>query len=120
MLGSAVCPHPYTIIVKEFQKVIGEEARKQILDKEGRLSDYAIVCVGGGSNAIDLFRAFLNDKEVKLVGVEAAGYGIDTDMHAATITKGEVDVIHGMRTLVLKDSKGEIKDGATIGKILVK
>lgn len=109
VLGSAVGPHPYPIIVKEFQKVIGEEARKQILDKEGRLPHYAIACVGGGSNAIGLFTAFLNDKEVKLVGVEAAGYGIDTDMHAATITKGEVDIIHGMRTLVLKDSKGEIK-----------
>lgn len=109
VLGSAVGPHPYPTMVKRFQRVIGDEARRQILEKENRLPDYAIACVGGGSNAIGLFTAFMDDKDVKLVGVEAAGYGIDTDMHAATITKGEVDILHGMRTLVIKDDCGEVK-----------
>lgn len=109
VLGSAVGPHPYPTMVKRFQRVIGDEARRQILEKENRLPDYAIACVGGGSNAIGLFTAFMDDKDVKLVGVEAAGYGIDTDMHAATITKGEVDILHGMRTLVIKDDDGEVK-----------
>lgn len=108
VLGSAVGPHPYPTIVKEFQRVIGDETKKQILGKEGRLPDYLVACVGGGSNAIGLFTAFLEDKEVKLIGVEAAGYGIDTDMHAATITKGKIDIIHGMKTFVLENENNEV------------
>lgn len=114
VLGSAVGPHPYPKIVKEFQKIIGEEARKQILEKENKLPNYVVACVGGGSNAIGIFTAFLEDKDVNLVGVEAAGYGIETEMHAATITKGREAIIHGMNTLVLKDDSGDIKEAYSI------
>lgn len=108
LLGSVVGPHPYPSIVKYFQKIIGEEARKQILEKEGRLPDYLFACVGGGSNAIGLFTEFLNDKDVKIIGVEAAGKGLDTEFHAATMTLGKEGVIHGMNTIVLQDDKGDI------------
>ncbi len=114
VLGSAVGPHPYPKIVKEFQKIIGEEARKQILEKENKLPNYVVACVGGGSNAIGIFTAFLEDKDVNLVGVEAAGYGVETEMHAATITKGKEAIIHGMNTLVLKDDSGDIKEAYSI------
>ena len=114
VLGSAVGPYPYPAMVKRFQRVIGDEARKQILEKEGRLPDYVVACVGGGSNAIGIFTSFVDDKEVTLVGVEAAGYGIDTDMTAATMAKGEVDIIHGMRTLVLKDKEGNVMPAYSI------
>ncbi len=114
VLGSAVGPHPYPKIVKEFQKIIGEEARKQILEKENKLPNYVVACVGGGSNAIGIFTAFLEDKDVNLVGVEAAGYGIETEMHAATITKGREAIIHGMNTLVLKDDSGDVKEAYSI------
>jgi len=96
VLGSA--PHPYPTIVHEFQKVISEESRRQILEKEGRLPDYVIACVGGGSNAIGAFSQYVGDEEVKLVGVEAAGHGLDTDKHAATMTKGSVGT--SLKTLV--------------------
>lgn len=108
LLGSAVGPHPYPTMVKYFQKVIGEEARKQILEVEGILPDTIIACVGGGSNAIGLFTEFLNDKEVKIVGVEAAGKGLDTQEHAATMTLGKEAVIHGMNTKVVLDDNGNI------------
>lgn len=114
VLGSAVGPHPYPKIVKEFQKIIGEEARKQILEKENKLPNYVVACVGGGSNAIGIFTAFLEDKDVNLVGVEAAGYGVETEMHAATITKGREAVIHGMNTLVLKNDSGDVKEAYSI------
>ncbi len=114
VLGSAVGPHPYPKIVKEFQKIIGEEARKQILEKENKLPNYVVACVGGGSNAIGIFTAFLEDKDVNLVGVEAAGYGIETEMHAATITKGREAIIHGMNTLVLNDDSGDVKEAYSI------
>ncbi len=114
VLGSAVGPHPYPKIVKEFQKIIGEEARKQILEKENKLPNYVVACVGGGSNAIGIFTAFLEDKGVNLVGVEAAGYGVETEMHAATITKGREAIIHGMNTLVLKDDSGDVKEAYSI------
>lgn len=107
VLGSAVGPHPYPTIVREFQKVIGEEAKEQVLEVEGRLPDAVIACVGGGSNAIGAFHAFIPYEEVTLIGVEAAGKGIDTNMHAATITKGTTSIIHGMKTLCLVDDKGE-------------
>ena len=108
LLGSAVGPHPYPTIVKYFQKIIGEEAKIQVIEKEGRLPDYLVACVGGGSNAIGLFTEFLKNDSVKMVGVEAAGKGLNTDMHAATMTKGQVGVIHGMNTKVILDDKGEI------------
>lgn len=108
VMGSVVGPHPYPTIVREFQKVIGEEARNQILEKEGRLPDYIIACVGGGSNAMGIFHPFYKDKEVKLIGVEAGGLGTDTDKHAATMAKGSVGVLHGMKTLLLQDGEGQI------------
>lgn len=108
LLGSAVGPHPYPTMVREFQKIIGEEALRQVKDKEGRLPDYCIACVGGGSNAIGLFHAFYPHEEVALIGVEAAGKGIDTDQHAATMTLGKEGVIHGMNTFYVQDDDGEI------------
>lgn len=101
VLGSAVGPHPYLTIVHEFQKVISQESRRQILDKEGRLPDYIIACVGGGSNAIGAFSEYVADKEVNLVGVEAAGHGLDIDKYAATMTKGSIGVVDGMKTYAL-------------------
>lgn len=106
VLGSAVGPHPYPTIVHEFQKVISQESRRQILDKEGRLPDYIIACVGGGSNAIGAFSEYVADKEVNLVGVEAAGHGLDTDKHAATMTKGSIGVIDGMKTYAVFSEDG--------------
>jgi len=108
VMGSVVGPHPYPTIVREFQKVIGEEARAQILEKEGRLPDYVIACVGGGSNAMGIFHPFYHDKQVKLIGVEAAGLGLETGKHAATMAKGSVGVLHGMKTLLLQDSEGQV------------
>ncbi|WP_027340080.1 tryptophan synthase subunit beta [Halonatronum saccharophilum] len=108
LLGSAVGPHPYPTMVRDFQTVIGEEAREQILEAEGRLPDYLVACVGGGSNAIGLFYPFIEDKDVKMVGVEAAGQGVDTDKHAATFTKGKKGIIHGYKSYVLQDEGGQI------------
>lgn len=108
VLGSAVGPHPYPTIVHEFQKVISEESRRQILEKEGRLPDYVIACVGGGSNAIGAFSQYVSDEEVKLVGVEAAGHGLDTDKHAATMTKGSVGIVDGMKTYAVFKEDGEL------------
>ena len=108
VLGSAVGPHPYPTIVHEFQKVISEESKRQILEKEGRLPDYVIACVGGGSNAIGAFSQYVDDEEVKLVGVEAAGHGLDTDQHAATMTKGSVGVVDGMKTYAVFGEDGKV------------
>ncbi len=108
LLGSAVGPHPYPTMVKYFQKVIGEEAIQQIQEQENKLPDYLIACVGGGSNAIGLFTEFLPHKEVKMIGVEAAGLGLNTNQHAATLTLGKEGVIHGMNTKVVMDSAGKI------------
>ena len=108
VLGSAVGPHPYPTIVHEFQKVISQESRQQILDKEGRLPDAVIACVGGGSNAIGAFSQYLADDNVALIGVEAAGHGVDTDKHAATMTKGTVGVVDGMKTIALFEEDGRI------------
>lgn len=108
VLGSAVGPHPYPTIVHEFQKVISEESKRQILEKEGRLPDYVIACVGGGSNAIGAFSQYVGDEEVKLVGVEAAGHGLDTDQHAATMTKGSVGVVDGMKTYAVFGEDGKV------------
>ena len=108
VLGSAVGPHPYPTIVHEFQKVISEESRRQILEKEERLPDYVIACVGGGSNAIGAFSQYVADEEVKLVGVEAAGHGLDTDKHAATMIKGSVGIVDGMKTYAVFKEDGEL------------
>lgn len=108
VIGSVVGPHPYPTMVRDFQRVIGDEAREQILQKEGRLPDYVIACVGGGSNAMGIFYPFIEDKEVKLIGVEAAGEGIETGKHAATMAKGSVGVLHGMMTYLLQDEEGRI------------
>ncbi|WP_213818213.1 tryptophan synthase subunit beta [Garciella nitratireducens] len=108
VIGSVMGPHPYPTMVRDFQKVIGEETKKQVLEKEGRFPDYIIACVGGGSNAIGIFYPFIKNEQVKLVGVEAAGLGIDTNQHAATMNKGSLGVIHGMKTYVLQDEDGQI------------
>ncbi|HFI0507099.1 TPA: tryptophan synthase subunit beta [Streptococcus suis] len=108
VLGSAVGPHPYPTIVHEFQKIISVESRRQILEKEGRLPDYVIACVGGGSNAIGAFSQYLPDASVHLIGVEAAGKGVDTELHAATMTKGTVGVVDGMKTISLFDENGGV------------
>ncbi|HEM6305845.1 TPA: tryptophan synthase subunit beta [Streptococcus suis] len=108
VLGSAVGPHPYPTIVHEFQKIISLESRRQILEKEGCLPDYVIACVGGGSNAIGAFSQYLPDESVKLIGVEAAGKGVDTELHAATMTKGTVGVVDGMKTISLFDENGGV------------
>ncbi len=106
LVGSAVGPHPYPMIVRDFQSIIGKEARRQILEHENRLPDYAIACVGGGSNAIGLFSGFVKDPTVRLIGVEAAGKGLDTPDHCATMTKGKPGYLHGAYTYLLQDDKG--------------
>jgi tryptophan synthase beta chain len=107
LLGSAVGPHPYPIMVREFQSIIGKEAREQVLESEGRLPDYLVACVGGGSNAIGLFHPFIND-DVKIVGVEPAGKGLDTNEHAASISKGKIGIIHGFKCYTLMDDEGNV------------
>jgi tryptophan synthase beta chain len=108
MLGSAVGPHPFPSIVKHFQSVVGREARAQILEKEGRLPDLITACVGGGSNAIGLFAPFIADQEVKIVGVEPGGDGIETGRHAAPLTAGKPGIIHGFKCYVVADANGEV------------
>lgn len=105
-IGSVVGPHPFPKMVRDFQSVIGREARAQILDKEGKLPDYLIACVGGGSNAIGLFHEFLDDPGVRMIGVEPAGKGLEFGKHAATISMGQPGNIHGMFTYLLQDSEG--------------
>jgi tryptophan synthase beta chain len=113
-IGSAAGPHPYPELVASFQTVIGEEARAQILAAQGSLPDAAVACVGGGSNAIGLFRGFMKDDGVALVGVEAAGEGVSTERHAATLTKGRVGVLHGSKSYVLYDEGGQIQEAHSI------
>jgi tryptophan synthase beta chain len=110
LLGSAVGPHPYPSMVRFFQKIIGEEAKRQILEKENRLPDVLMACVGGGSNAIGLFADFIEDTSVKMIGVEAAGKGLKTEDHAATMTLGQTGIIHGMKTRVLLDKDNQTKE----------
>ncbi|PFD98430.1 tryptophan synthase subunit beta [Bacillus cereus] len=114
LLGSALGPHPYPTIVRHFQAVIGREARAQHIEKEQRLPDYLVACVGGGSNAIGLFAPFYNDKEVNMVGVEPGGKGIETGMHVAPLTAGEPGIIHGFKCYMMKDENGEIADAHSI------
>ncbi|HIQ39256.1 MAG TPA: tryptophan synthase subunit beta, partial [Methanothermococcus okinawensis] len=109
LIGSAVGPHPYPTMVRDFQSVIGREAKRQILEMEGRLPDCIVACVGGGSNAIGIFHEFIKYKEVRLIGVEAAGEGLDTDKHAATLLKGKKGILHGMYSYFLQDEDGQIK-----------
>ena len=108
LLGSVVGPYPYPPMVRDFQSVIGKETRQQILDRLGRLPDYIIACVGGGSNAIGIFHSFLPDREVRLIGVEAAGKGLNTGEHAAPLVAGRVGVLHGAKSYVLQDKNGQI------------
>ena len=108
LLGSVMGPHPYPTIVRDFQSVISKEARRQILEIEGRLPNVVMACIGGGSNAIGMFYNFINDPDVNLIGVEAAGLGVDTGKHAATMTCGRLGVFHGMKSLFCQDENGQI------------
>ena len=114
LLGSVVGPHPYPMMVRDFQSVIGKETREQILDNFNRLPDYIIACVGGGSNAIGIFHPFLNDKKVRLIGVEAAGRGLNTGKHAASLVTGAVGVLHGTKSYVLQTKDGQIRETHSI------
>ncbi len=114
IIGTAAGPHPYPEMVRDFQTVIGDEAKVQIEEAEGRLPDMLVACIGGGSNAIGLFHPFLDDKEVEIHGVEAAGRGLESGEHAASLTGGEPGVLHGNRTYLLQDEDGQIKDAHSI------
>nr|WP_184221371.1 tryptophan synthase subunit beta [Paenochrobactrum gallinarii] len=114
LIGTAAGPHPYPELVRDFQSVIGIEAREQILEKEGRLPDVIIAAVGGGSNAIGLFHSFLDDASVKIVGVEAGGRGVDGDEHCASMNKGRPGVLHGNRTYLLQNEDGQILEGHSV------
>ena len=114
LIGSVVGPHPYPMMVRDFQSVIGREAREQILESTGRLPDYAVACVGGGSNSIGLFYDFIPDETVKLIGVEAGGQGTNGHQHAATLVTGEVGVLHGMMSYLLQDEDGQVRSTHSI------
>merc|ERR1719284_874178 len=115
LIGSAIGPHPFPTIVRDFQRVIGDEARSQMLADVGRLPDTVVACVGGGSNAIGMFHPFVGDKGVKIVGVEAGGDGVDTPRHSATLALGSPGVLHGTRTYLLQDtSTGQINETHSI------
>lgn len=108
LIGSVMGPHPYPMMVRDFQKIIGEETKRQLMEVEGRLPDCVVACVGGGSNAMGIFYDFIPDESVRLVGAEAAGKGIDTKLHAATIAKGSTGIFHGMKSLFLQNDEGQI------------
>ena len=114
IIGTAAGPHPYPKMVRDFQSVIGEEAKKQILEKENRLPDVLVACIGGGSNALGLFHPFLDDKEVEIFGVEAAGKGVKSNFHAASLSAGSPGILHGNRTYLLQDNNGQITDAHSI------
>ncbi|MBX0312657.1 MAG: tryptophan synthase subunit beta [Sulfurihydrogenibium sp.] len=114
VIGSALGPHPFPMIVRDFQSVIGEEVKQQILEIEGKLPDVIVACVGGGSNAIGIFYPFIEDTQVRLVGVEAGGYGIETGMHAASINGGSIGVLHGMKSYFIQDEWGQIESTHSI------
>ena len=114
VIGSVMGPHPYPTMVREFQRIIGEETKLQIKETEGRLPDTLIACIGGGSNAMGFFHSFIDDHEVELIGVEAGGYGIESGKHGATFAKGTVGILHGMKTLVLQDEEGQITQAHSI------
>ena len=114
LLGSVVGPHPYPMMVRNFQLVIGREARQQTIEATGRLPDYAIACVGGGSNAMGLFHPLANDHEIQLIGVEAAGLGLDTGKHGASLAAGSIGVLHGTKSYILQDEAGQIRQTHSI------
>ncbi|WP_206870726.1 tryptophan synthase subunit beta [Clostridium zeae] len=114
VMGSVLGPHPFPMIVRDFQSVIGSETKKQIMDIEGKLPDAVIACVGGGSNSMGMFYPLIKDESVELIGVEAAGEGVDTERHAATITKGEVGVLHGSMMYILQNRSGQIQEAYSI------
>ena len=114
IIGTVAGPHPYPKMVRDFQSIIGEETKKQILEKEGKLPNALIACIGGGSNAIGLFHPFLDDKDVELFGVEAAGKGLNSGEHASSINKGKVGILHGNKTYLLQDKFGQIEDAHSI------
>jgi len=114
IIGSVVGPHPYPTIVRDFQRIIGDETREQIIALEKRLPDYIIACVGGGSNSMGIFYPFLEDESVKLIGVEAAGEGIDSGKHAATLTCGGIGVLHGSKSYLLQDEDGQVQHAHSI------
>jgi tryptophan synthase beta chain len=114
LIGSVVGPHPYPLLVRDFQSVIGREAREQILAAERRLPDAVVACVGGGSNAIGLFHPFVTDEGVRLIGVEAAGYGLETGAHAATLVAGRPGVLHGAHSYLLQDAAGQVRETHSI------
>ncbi|ORT50034.1 tryptophan synthase subunit beta [Vibrio sp. qd031] len=114
LLGTAAGPHPFPTIVREFQKMIGEETKAQILEREGRLPDAVIACVGGGSNAIGMFADFIDEKEVKLIGVEPAGLGIDTDQHGAPLKHGKTGIFFGMKAPLMQDPHGQVEESYSV------
>ncbi len=114
LLGSVVGPHPYPMIVRDFQSIIGREAREQVQAIYGRLPDYLVACVGGGSNSIGLFHPFYDDAEVKFIGVEAGGKGLNTDQHSATLATGKIGVLHGTKSYIMEDEHGQIKETHSI------
>ena len=114
LIGTAAGPHPYPAMVRDFQSVIGQELREQMMEAEGRLPDVLVACVGGGSNAIGLFHPFLDDKDVQIYGVEAGGQGLDGDRHCASLTGGRPGVLHGNRTYLLQDDDGQVLEGHSI------
>ena len=114
LIGTAAGPHPYPELVRDFQSIIGREAKEQIMEAEGRLPDMLVAAVGGGSNAIGLFHPFLDDKGVEIVGVEAGGKGLEGDEHCASLTAGKPGVLHGNRTFLLQDDDGQILEGHSI------
>ena len=114
IIGTVAGPHPYPMMVRDFQAIIGWEARAQILEKEGRLPDRVIACIGGGSNAIGMFQHFLEDKEVQCIGIEAGGLGVDTDKHGASLLKGRPGVLHGQMSYLLQDPDGQILEAHSI------
>ena len=113
-IGTSAGPHPYPMMVRDFQSIIGKEAREQMLEREGRLPDSLVACIGGGSNAIGLFHPFLDDKSVEIYGVEAAGHGVASGMHAASLNGGKPGVLHGNRTYLLMDGDGQIAEAHSI------
>ena len=114
IIGTTAGPHPYPVMVRDFQSVIGRETKRQIKKEEGRNPDVLVACVGGGSNALGMFHPFTDEKKIKMFGVEAAGYGLNTSNHSASINAGAVGVLHGNKTYVLQDTHGQVRDAYSI------
>ena len=114
IIGTVAGPHPYPEMIRDFQSVMGTEAKEQLMEKEGRLPDSLVACIGGGSNAMGLFHPFIEDEDVKIYGVEAGGYGVETDQHAASITGGKSGILHGMKSYYLQDEHGQIQEAHSI------